>query len=67
MTLVDFSGYHNWQTEDWYENFPALSLTQGQEVILERGDTLFIPSGFWHHMEYLESGFSMSLRAFHRS
>ena len=33
------------------------------EVILEHGDTLFMPAGCWHHMEYLESGFAMSLRA----
>ena len=22
-----------------------------------------MPAGFWHHMEYIESGFAMSLRA----
>lgn len=33
------------------------------EVILEHGDTLFMPAGYWHHMEYLDSGFAMSLRA----
>jgi ribosomal protein L16 Arg81 hydroxylase len=31
--------------------------------VLEHGDTLFMPAGMWHHMEYLESGFAMSLRA----
>ena len=30
---------------------------------MEHGDTLFMPAGFWHHMEYLDSGFAMSLRA----
>ena len=35
----------------------------GFEVILEHGDTLFMPAGYWHHMEYLDSGFAMSLRA----
>jgi len=24
---------------------------------------LFMPAGYWHHMEYLEGGFAMSLRA----
>ena len=33
------------------------------DFILEPGDTLFMPAGYWHHMEYLESGFAMSLRA----
>jgi hypothetical protein len=32
-------------------------------VILEHGDTLFMPAGYWHHMEYIEAGFAMSLRA----
>ena len=36
---------------------------KGYEVILEHGDTLFMPAGYWHHMEYLDSGFAMSLRA----
>jgi len=38
-------------------------LAKGYEVILEHGDTLFMPAGYWHHMEYIESGFAMSLRA----
>ncbi len=32
-------------------------------MILEHGDTLYMPAGYWHHMEYLESGFALSLRA----
>ena len=67
MTLVDFSGYHSWIDHEKFEKFPAISIAKGYEVILERGDTLFIPSGYWHHMEYLESGFAMSLRALHPS
>lgn len=43
--------------------FPAITKAQGYEVILEHGDTLFMPAGYWHHMEYLDSGFAMSLRA----
>lgn len=45
-----------------FEKFPGLKYVEGQEVILEYGDTLFMPSGWWHHIEYLGSGFSMSLR-----
>ena len=45
------------------DKFPALKLARGYEVILEHGDTLFMPAGYWHHMEYLDSGFAMSLRA----
>ncbi len=49
------------------ETYPALQLARGYEVILEHGDTLFMPAGYWHHMEYLDSGFAMSLRAMQSS
>jgi hypothetical protein len=62
LSLADFSNYYLNGKID-YEKFPALKLAQGYEVILEPGDTLFMPAGYWHHMEYLESGFAMSLRA----
>lgn len=54
---------------NWYANgvdtdkFPALAYASAWEATLEHGDTLFMPAGYWHHMEYLESGFAMSLRA----
>jgi Cupin-like domain len=45
-----------------YETYPALQYAKGSEVVLEHGDTLFMPSGFWHHIEYLEGGFGLSVR-----
>ena len=67
LSLADFSNYYlNNGTPD-YEKFPALKLAEGYEVILEHGDTLFMPAGYWHHMEYLDSGFAMSLRALQSS
>ena len=52
------------ETEPWdYEAFPAVKYAKGYEVILEHGDTLFMPAGYWHYMEYLDGGFAMSLRA----
>ncbi len=45
-----------------YEKYPGLKYVEGREAILEFGDTIFIPSGWWHHIEYVGSGFSMSLR-----
>jgi ribosomal protein L16 Arg81 hydroxylase len=62
LSLADFSNYYQEGKVD-YEKFPALKLAQGLDFILEPGDTLFMPSGYWHHMEYLDSGFAMSLRA----
>lgn len=66
LSLADFSNYYLNKGNPDYEKFPALKLAQGVEIILEHGDTLYMPSGWWHHMEYLESGFAMSLRALHQ-
>jgi hypothetical protein len=49
------------------QKFPALKLAKGYEVILDHGDTLYMPAGYWHHMEYLDSGFAISLRALQSS
>jgi len=62
LSLADFSNYYQ-DGKVNYEKFPALKLAEGFDFILEPGDTLFMPAGYWHHMEYLESGFAMSLRA----
>jgi hypothetical protein len=61
--VLSMANYANYYEKFDYENFPAVKLAEGYEVILEHGDTLFMPAGFWHHMEYLEGGFAMSLRA----
>lgn len=63
LCLADFSNYHLGDGRPDYKMYPALKLAQGVETTLEHGDTLFMPSGYWHHMEYLESGCAMSLRA----
>jgi hypothetical protein len=47
--------------------FPALDGVEGTEVFLEHGDTLFMPTGYWHWMKYLEGGYSLSLRAWDAS
>ncbi|MDI3322540.1 cupin-like domain-containing protein [Pinibacter soli] len=49
------------------DKFPEVAKARGYEVILEHGDTLFMPAGYWHHMEYIDSGFAMSLRALQSS
>lgn len=68
LSLADFSNYFSPETSRIDLNaFPALSLANGYDVTLEHGDTLFMPGGYWHHMEYIDSGFAMSLRALQRS
>jgi len=63
LSMADFSNYYSSNSKLDYEQFPALKYAKGYEVILDHGDTLFMPAGYWHHMEYLDSGFAMSLRA----
>ncbi|MBL7791168.1 MAG: cupin-like domain-containing protein [Saprospiraceae bacterium] len=46
-----------------YDKYPALRHVQGYECILHPGETIFMPSGFWHYIEYTDGGYSMSLRA----
>ncbi|MFT3948883.1 MAG: cupin-like domain-containing protein [Agriterribacter sp.] len=67
LSLADFSHYYQQNGTPDYSKFPALKLAKGYEVTLEHGDTLFMPAGYWHHMEYLDSGFAMSLRALQSS
>jgi Cupin-like domain len=46
-----------------YDKFPAFKKAVGYETILGHGETLFIPSTYWHFIEYIEGGYSLSLRA----
>jgi hypothetical protein len=45
-----------------YKKYPALQFIKGYDFIIEPGDSVFMPSGYWHYMTYLESGFSVSYR-----
>ncbi len=63
LSLVDFTHYYRTDSKIDYDKFPALRSANGFDITLEHGDTLFMPAGYWHHMEYLESGFAISLRA----
>ena len=68
LSFVNFEKYFDQQANKLdLARYPALKLARGYEVILEHGDTLFMPAGYWHHREYLDSGFAMSLRALQSS
>ncbi len=67
LSLADFSNYADGIGKPDYDKFPALKYAEGLDVVLNPGDTLFMPAGYWHHMEYIDSGFAMSLRALQRS
>jgi len=64
LSMVNFEKYYDCENNKLdYESFPALRLAKGYELILDHGETLFMPAGYWHHMEYIDSGFAVSLRA----
>lgn len=65
--VLSLANYANYNEQFDYENFPAVKLAKGFEAVLEHGDTLFMPAGYWHHMEYIDAGFAMSLRALQSS
>ncbi len=65
--VLSLANYANYKEKFDYDSFPAVKLAKGYEVILEHGDTLFMPAGYWHHMEYIDGGFAMSLRALQSS
>lgn len=48
-----------------FDKFPLLKEAKGYEVMLEPGQTLFIPSGYWHHVVYEDAGYAISLRCPH--
>jgi hypothetical protein len=45
-----------------HKKYPALAYVKGYECVLEHGDSIFMPSGYWHYMTYLEGSFSISYR-----
>ena len=47
-----------------YENYPALKQLKGYKTIISHGETLFIPSRYWHHLDYIDGGFGLALRAY---
>jgi hypothetical protein len=46
-----------------YEKYPAAKNLKGYEGVFSHGETVFIPSLWWHHIRYVEGGFSLALRA----
>ncbi|MBX2947260.1 MAG: cupin-like domain-containing protein [Cyclobacteriaceae bacterium] len=45
-----------------YDSYPGLNYVKGMSTVIEHGDTIFMPSGYWHHIEYMEGGFGLSVR-----
>lgn len=58
----NFHSLVNLQEAD-YEKYPALKHLKGYEAVIKPGETLYIPSGWWHYIQYETEGYSVSVRA----
>lgn len=45
-----------------YEKYPALRYVKGYDFILEPGDAVYMPAGYWHYNTYLNGGMGVSYR-----
>lgn len=50
-----------------YELHPGLDHVSAIEVVLEPGDSLFIPAGYWHFITYLNGGMGVAYRKMNRN
>lgn len=61
---------HNLESIDMdnpdFGKYPALNKVEGIQVEMKHGDALYMPSGYWHYIKYLDGGFSITLRALPR-
>jgi len=50
-----------------FKKWPALSKATGYKTRLNHGEVLYMPEGYWHFMQYITPGFSLSLRGIARN
>jgi ribosomal protein L16 Arg81 hydroxylase len=55
FSLVDFDSID-------YEKFPAMKYVKGYEFMMDDGDSLFMPSAYWHFNIYVDGGYALSYR-----
>lgn len=48
-----------------YEKYPGLNYVKGYRFVQEAGDSLFMPSRWWHYNVYLSGGIAVSYRKLH--
>ncbi|KKY17771.1 putative jumonji domain containing 5 [Phaeomoniella chlamydospora] len=57
---IDFSQIETSPFEDWDEVYPGLSSVPYVECVLEEGEMLYIPIGWWHYVRSCSTGISVS-------
>ena len=45
------------------EEFPGIKYLEGYEAVIHPGETLYMPAGWWHYIQYETEGYSISVRA----
>ncbi|PZR41406.1 MAG: hypothetical protein DI538_01370 [Azospira oryzae] len=55
FSLVDFDKID-------YEKYPAMKYVKGYEFVMDDGDSLFMPSAYWHFNVYVDGGYALSYR-----
>ena len=45
------------------EEFPGIEYLDGYEAVIHPGETLYMPAGWWHYIQYETEGYSISVRA----
>lgn len=58
----NFHSIANLKTSDLKE-YPGLQFLNGFEAEIHKGDTLYMPAGWWHYIMYETQGYSISVRA----
>ncbi len=46
-----------------FDRYPALGKVKGIDCVIEAGDTIFMPAGWWHHIEYITPGLGFAVRS----
>jgi hypothetical protein len=46
-----------------FEKYPGLKYLKGFDIVLEPGETIFMPAGWWHHIEYNTAGLGFAIRS----
>ena len=57
---VDVSAMELSPAEDWDEVYPGISKVPYVECVLEAGEALYIPVGWWHYVRSCSVGISVS-------